>query len=121
MSNYGHYQYQYYSKKNMFPIESFLIDGISHYQKNLININYDSKIIMCLDINNKYDKQAIEILYNSNTIGYVPNTEIIKKLCLENINTNLKIINIKKDNESNNFGIRVIPEKYFNDDLICIF
>ena len=41
----------------------------------------------------------------------MPNKEPYKTLCLENIDYKLKIINIKKEPDNNNFCIRVILDK----------
>ena len=111
MSKYGHYQQQYYGNKIIFPKESFLIAGISFYTNNLTDISLKSKLIMKEEPDNKYDKQAIQILFNDKIIGYVPNKENIKELCKENIKEELCIINIKRTN--GNYGLRVIPEPYF--------
>jgi len=117
MSIYGHFNGQYDGNKIEFPKESFLIAGISHYQDNLININFDSKLILTLEPENKYDSLAIQILFNHKCIGYVPKDIFLKNMCIENINNNLKIINIKKESETKNYGIRVILDKYYTEDL----
>ena len=111
MSKYGHYSQQYFGNKIEFPKESFKISGISFYQKYLDNINYESKLIMVKEPNNKYDSTAIKILYKDNLIGYVPNNGFLKELCNENINEALKIINIKRIKGT--YGIRVIPNKLY--------
>lgn len=115
MSIYGHFTQQYYGKKIDFPKESFLIAGISYYQDNLENINYKSHLIMKLDPKNKYDSDAIQILFNEKCIGYVPNNIFFKNMCKENINSKLKIINIKKETDTNkkNYGVRVILDKFY--------
>lgn len=115
MSNYGHFTHQYYGNKLDFPKESFLISGISYYQDNLENINFNSVLKMSLDPENKYDSGAIQILFNDKCIGYVPNNIYFKNMCKENINNKLKIINIKREKETNkkNYGIRVILDKYY--------
>ena len=115
MSNYGHFTQEYYGNKIKFHNNSFLISGISFYQDNIKNIGYNSDIIMEYEPLNKYDKNAIKIIYNNNIIGYVPKKEQDK---IENINDKLKIINIKRDYNSKNYGIRVIPEKYFKEEMI---
>ena len=117
MSNYGHYNAQYYGNKIDFPKESFLISGISFYQKNLENINYESELLLNPEPTNKYDSEAIQILFNNKCIGYVPNNTYTKKMCQENIKDTLKIINLKREKEEGNFGIRVILNKYYTDDL----
>ena len=121
MSKFGHYEQQYWGNKIKFPIESFLIAGISHYQKSLgdIPINTDIELFMELEPDNIHDKTAIRILYDNNKIGYVPNKNEIKKLCLEELNEPLIIINLKREKETinKNFGIRVIPKKYYNEDM----
>ena len=117
MSNYGHYTMQYHGNKIIFPKESFLIKGISYNQDKLTNIGFDSLLSMEKEPCNKYDSKAIKIIYNNNLIGYVPNQEEVKKICEDNINDNLKIINIKRESDNRNIGIRVIPEKYYTDDL----
>ena len=38
-------------------------------------------------------------------------------MCIKNINSNLKIINIKKESDNKNYGIRVILEKYYTEEL----
>lgn len=111
MSVYGHFNAQYHGNKIKFPEDSFLIAGISNYQEHLKNINFDNKLILQLEPTNIYDPTAIEIIYNNNRIGYVPKKEPYKTLCLENIDYKLKIINIKKESDNNNFGIRVILDK----------
>ena len=117
MSIYGHFASQYYGNKINFPKESFLISGISYYRQHLIGIDYDSEIIMKLEPENKYDSQAIQIIFNNNVIGYVPRHDEVKKICIDNINSNLKIINIKRVSENSNYGIRVIPNKYYTEKL----
>ena len=117
MSIYGHYSEQYYGNKIEFPKESFLIAGISFYQKNLSEINYHSKLEIKPEPENKYDKSALQILFNEKCIGYIPNKPKVKKMCLENTECSLKIINIKCDRESKNKGIRVILDKYFTENM----
>jgi hypothetical protein len=117
MSIYGHFNDQYYGNKIKFPKESFLIAGISYFQDNLVDINCNSKLKLKLEYNNKYDDSAIQILFNDKCIGYVPNNDFYKKMCLININSDLKIINMKKESENKNFGIRVILEKYYSPEL----
>lgn len=107
MSKYGHYAMQYYGNKIKFPEESFLISGISFYQKNLNGITYDSELFIIREPNNKYDKNALAILFNNRPIGYVPNIPKYKELCNNHINEKLKIINIKKIEGVT--GIRVSP------------
>ena len=117
MSIYGHFSQQYYGNKIKFPKESFLIAGISHYQNNLLDINCNSELKLKLEYNNKYDDSAIQILFNDKCIGYVPNNDFYKKMCLININSNLKVINMKKESENRNFGIRVILNEYYSPEL----
>ena len=114
MSRYGHYNLQYDGNKIDFPKASFTISGISHYQNNLTDINYDSVLSMKTEPQNKYDPTAISIIYNNKSIGYVPNDTYFKTLCINNIGDNLKIINIKKINGI--FGIRVIPNNVYTYD-----
>ena len=117
MSNYGHFSIQYYGNKINFPKESFLIAGISHYQNNLVDIDLDSILQLKTEPENKYDSKAIQILFNNKCIGYVPNNDFFKSKFIKNINSNLKIINIKRESENKNVGIRVILEEYYTDDL----
>ena len=118
MSGYGYTPYRI--NKIDFPKESFLIAGISFYQNNLESIQLGSELIMKYEPDNKYDSSAIQILFNDKCIGYVPRNDFFKKLCNENINSFLRIINIKKDPESNNYGVRVILDKYYTDELKSI-
>ena len=115
MSNFGRFSGQY-GNKIEFPKESFLIAGISFYQDNLVDINFDSKLKLNAEPENKYDSKAIQILFNDKCIGYVPNNDFCKNMCIEHITNNLKIINIKRESETKNFGIRVILEKYYTDE-----
>lgn len=117
MSIYGHFTGQYYGNKIKFPDESFLVAGISHYQDNLLEIDLDSNLQLKLEPDNKYDSKAIQILFNNNCIGYVPNNTYFKSMCVKNINSNLKIINIKKEPETNNYGVRVILDKFYTEEL----
>ena len=115
MSIYGHYTQQYYGNKIIFPENSFLISGISFYKDNCLDITYETELVMKPEPDNKYDPFAISILNNDKIIGYVPNTTI-KELCKDNITELLKIINIKLIN--GNYGIRVIPKKFYVYDPI---
>jgi spore germination protein YaaH len=115
MSVNGHYNTQYFSSIE-FPKQSFTIAGISYYQKNADNIQFDNKLIMKPEPNNIYDNSAIAIYYKDNKLGYVPNNKYYKILCNENIKNNLRIINIKSI--SGKKGIRVIPERFFEEDYI---
>tara|TARA_B110000259_G_C13698909_1_gene275488 strand:- start:77 stop:448 length:372 start_codon:yes stop_codon:yes gene_type:complete len=117
MSTYGHFSQQYYGNKITFPKESFLIAGISHYQNNLLHINCNSELKLKLEYNNKHDDSAIQILFNDKCIGYVPNNDFYKRMCLKNIDSNLKIINMKRESENRNFGIRVILNEYYSPEL----
>ena len=117
MSNYGHFNIQYEGNKINFPKESFLIAGISYYQNNLVDIDLDSNLQLNTEPENKYDRRAIQILFNKKCIGYVPNDDDVKSMCDKNINSNLKIINIKRESENKNYGIRVILEEYYTDEL----
>ena len=38
-------------------------------------------------------------------------------MCIKNINSNLKIINIKRESENKKYGIRVILEQYYIEEL----
>ena len=116
MSIYGHYAQQYYGNKIDFPKESFLIAGISFYQENCEGIDTDVELSMVPEPENEYDKKAISIMNNDKLIGYVPmKPEYYKNLCNENISEPLKIINIKKI--KGNYGIRVIPKRFFKEDI----
>ena len=115
MSIYGHYTQQYYGNKIIFPENSFLISGISHYRDNCLDISFETELVMKHEIDNKYDSFAISILNNNKIIGYVPN-KTIKEFCKNNIMEPLKIINIKKIN--GNYGIRVIPKCFYVFDPI---
>ena len=117
MSNYGHNIAQYYGEKIIFPDESFLIAGVSYYQENIKEVSYNSKLTMETEPENKYDPEAIKILLNNVLIGYVPNQKNIKDLCKSQIDKHLLIINIKKEPETKNMGVRVIPEEYYSDNL----
>jgi hypothetical protein len=117
MSIYGHFNSQYDGNKIKFPSESFLIAGISHYQQNIVNINFDSELTLKLEPDNKYDNTAIQILFNDKCIGYVPKDTTIKTICINNIDSKLKIINIKRVSENGNYGIRVISSIYYTDEL----
>lgn len=114
MSNYGHYNHQYYGNRISFPDESFTIAGISHYTNICKDVTYDSIIRMQKEPENKYDPSAIAIYFNKNKIGYVPNNNEIKQICSKYIQGKLKIINICYSN--NCYGIRVIPEVFYNQD-----
>ena len=114
MSKYGHYQQQYYGNKIEFPPESFLIAGISFYKDNLEGINFKSLLKMKDEPDNKFDSTAIQIIFNENIIGYVPNKGNYKKLCRENLDEELIVINIKRD--GGNYGVRVILKKFFKED-----
>ena len=116
MSVYGHFTLQYYGNKIIFPEKSFLISGITNFKDNCLDITYSSDLFMYHDVDNKFDKFAISILYNNKIIGYVPNTIKIKELCKNNITELLKIINIKMIN--GNYGIRVIPKCFYVYDPI---
>ena len=117
MSNYGHNVAQYYGNKIIFPGESFLIAGTSYYQEYIKEIDYNNKLVMEAEPDNQYDPGAIKILFNKILIGYVPNKKNIKELCKLNIDKNLLIINIKKEPDTKNIGIRVIPECFYTNDL----
>ena len=114
MSNYGHYNHQYYGNKINFHPHSFKIAGISNYKENAKIIGYDTILEMEHEPNNPYDSSAIKIKNKDKMIGYVPNTSSsIKKMCSENINEKLKIINIK----DNPRGIRVLLESLYTPDM----
>ena len=115
MSVYGHYAYQYYGNKIIFPKESFLVAGISFYKDNCLDITYETELIMEFEPDNEFDKSAISIKKDNKKIGYVPNCQI-KELCTQNITEPLKIINIKRIN--GNYGIRVIPKCFYVYDKI---
>lgn len=106
-----------YNGKCIFPKESFFINDISFYHKNLKDINYDSVLILKKEPENEYDTEAIQILYNNNCIGYVPNNEYIKTMCSNNIQNTLKIIDLKRKIGRDKFEIRVILTKYYTEDL----
>tara|TARA_B100001057_G_scaffold499925_1_gene612547 strand:+ start:2675 stop:3055 length:381 start_codon:yes stop_codon:yes gene_type:complete len=123
MSNISQLNLQYSSNKIKFPNESFLIAGISNYQNNLDipSMKLGSDLQLKLEPDNIYDSNAIQILFNKKLIGYVPKkNNIVKKMCMENINNNLKIINIKRESDSKNYGIRVILDKFYTDELLLI-
>ena len=114
MSNYGHYNQQYYGNKVEFHPHSFKIAGISFFEENAKIINYDTILEMEHEPNNPYDTYAIKIKDKEKMIGYVPNNPPnIKKLCFENINEKLKVINIK----DNPRGVRVLFQSLYNEDV----
>ena len=93
---------------------SFKITGISHFEENAKIIGYDTILEMEYEPNNPYDTSAIKIKDKDKMIGYVPNSSPnIKKLCFENINEKLKVINIK----DNPRGIRVLFQSLYNEDV----
>ena len=114
MSIYGHFTQQYDGNKIIFPEESFLIAGISHYKNNCLDISYETELTMELERDNEYDSSAISIMNNGKKIGYVPKKDNIKNLCNNNIQETLKIINIKQIN--GNYGIRVILKCFYTSD-----
>jgi len=114
MSNYGHYNHQYYGNKIDFHPVSFTIAGISFYEEDAKKINYDTLLEMECEPDNQYDSTAIKIKDKDKIIGYVPNkSPTIKKLCFENINEKLKVINIK----DNPRGVRVLFQSLYNEDV----
>lgn len=114
MSNYGHYNQQYYGNKVEFHPHSFKIAGISNYEETAKTIRYDTILEMEQEPNNPYDSSAIKIKDKDKMIGYVPNNPpYIKKLCFENINEKLKVINIK----DNPRGVRVLFQSLYNEDV----
>lgn len=115
MSKYGHYTQQYFSSVE-FPKESFTISGISFYQENCKNINYNAELKMFHESDNCFDSTAIAIYKDNNKIGYVPNNQSIKELCNKHINEPLFVINIKTI--KNITGIRVIPKQYFTPQIV---
>jgi len=113
MSNYGHYNHQFDGNKIDFHPKSFKIVGISHHKENANNIKHDTLLEMEFEPDNPHDPTAIKIKDKDKMIGYVPNTlPVIKKLCSENINEKLKVINIK----SNPRGIRVLFESLYSQE-----
>ena len=119
MSKYGHFNHQYDGNRIEFPDESFTIAGISHYTENCKSIAYNSVLIMKEEIDNPWDNSAIAIYSNDKQIGYVPNNTKTKKMCYDNINNKLVIINIKKmkkNDGKHGIGIRVIPDIYYECD-----
>ena len=114
MSNYGHYNQQYYGNKIDFHPSSFKIAGISFYEEDAKKVTYNTLLEMECDPDNQYDSTAIKIKDKDKMIGYVPNTSsTIKKMCSENINEKLKVINIK----DNPRGIRVLFESLYSPDM----
>lgn len=114
MSNHGHYNHQYYGNKVEFHPHSFKIAGISHFEENAKIIGYDTILEMEHEPNNPYDTSAIKIKDKYKIIGYVPNNPPnIKKLCFENINEKLKVINIK----DNPRGVRVLFQSLYNENV----
>jgi len=117
MSIYGHYTQQYFGKKINFPVESFLVSGISFNKENCLDITYKTELTMEFEPNNEHDTSAISIKNNNKIIGYVPiKNNKIKELCKKNITEPLKIINIKQI--KGNYGIRVIPKCFYVYDEI---
>ena len=115
-----HYIQQYQGKKVDFPEQSFLIAGISFYQDNVEGIGYDSLLSMIREPENKYDSTAIRIEWDGKRLGYVPAKEgNYKELCGKYIDEKLRVINIK--GAGKNIGVRVIPEKFYNNDMCGIF
>ena len=112
--------HEYETKKINFHPESFKIFGVSDYTDYIKkNINYDCELNMVYDINNSYDKEAIAIQHNGNTIGYVPRKGDYKdkmKKYITNSNK-LKIINIKPIKTTKVTGIRVIPESLYEPEM----
>ena len=114
MSNFGHYNHQYYGNKINFHPNSFKIAGISFYEEDAKKITYETILKMEYDPDNQYDPSAIKIKDKNKIIGFVPNTSpTIKIMCRENINQKLKVINIK----DNPRGIRVLFENLYNQDM----
>ena len=53
-----------------FPVTSFLLSGVSHYQHTIKDINIGDILDMSLE-SNDYDRVAIVIKKNTDTCGYV--------------------------------------------------
>jgi hypothetical protein len=106
-------------KRANFPLQSFKISGISHYQEYCKNINIGDKLTIQYE-NNEYDDMAIAIYFNNNKIGYVPRNQ---KYCLKKNNDsydiNEKLIVIYKNEEptNNNMGFRVICECFYDSSM----
>ena len=118
MSMYGQYTKQYFGYDKDFPKESFKIKGISKYYFDSDSIKYNTVFTMKPEPTNPYDKNAIMILHNGKTIGYVPKEQIFQTMCREHINEPLLVINMHHA-ENNQLGIRVLPF-YYCDLSKCI-
>lgn len=113
MSMNGHYTKQYFGYDKEFPKGSFKIRGISKYYFNSDSIKHNTLFTMKLEPTNPVDKNAIMILYNGKTIGYVPNEPFFKTMCQKHIDEPLLVINMHHA-ENNQLGIRVLPFYYCN-------
>lgn len=105
MSRSGNHQ----KSRIVFPRESFKIKGISNYQFDKSKITRETLLTMESEPNNKYDKDAIRILFEGKTIGYVPKEDkFIKHMRTHHINEKLRVINTGIA-ETGVMGIRVMP------------
>ena len=102
-----------YHKSIIYPDTSFTISGISYYQDNIKDIEYESFLYTRFENDNEFDNTAIAIYYNNKKIGYIP---IKFKYLFPEDNMSLKIIHFGKIN--NIWGIRVIPITYWKDEYI---
>jgi len=72
-----------------FPVTSFLLSGVSHYQDTVKDINIGDILDMTLE-SNEYDRVAIVIKKNTDTCGYVPKD--IKEKVIYYVPSQVKVI-----------------------------
>lgn len=114
MSGQSFYAQHYQGSKNKFPVESFLIAGISNYQALLTGIDSETLLTIKPEPTNVYDKNAIAITYNEQIIGYVP--KYAQQTIRKYIEDDLCILSIECIKGIK--GIRVVPKSLFGEEQV---
>nr|WP_239576191.1 HIRAN domain-containing protein [Enterococcus lemanii] len=72
---------------------NFYLRGWRHYQlDSAAKIDSDDALILQLDLDNPYDKNAVRVLKNEETIGYIPSfySKFVRTILEENLLFDLK-------------------------------
>jgi hypothetical protein len=95
--------FQKHSYVEKFPINSFLVSGVSYYPNTVKTVNIYDELNMSFESNN-YDTSAIVITKNGDICGYVPKE--LKEKYKSYVPTRVKVID-KRYIKENIYSLRV--------------
>ena len=87
-----------------FPVTSFLLAGVSHYQEAILSLKPDTILEMTFEPENQHDPEAIVIKRGTDICGYVP--KVTREKVVSFVPSNVMVIDIRRV-KGGNYSLRV--------------